>query len=292
VGGQGPGRESLRWAAVVSIRAGGRDWPVRVAVVSPLVCQPDGSVIELGEGLVEGGVCDAITVDVEFCKEGLIETAAFDFSGLCVELLAVFQQAEGDLKAFLDESGVGLREREEVFGFTLLGVERRLAAFEVDLGDRAVEVGIDQFLALGRDSLDPSGLGADELLVVSSLLAHLAVDPVAWTLDSGARALEEVSLMARPSKYTPEFRREALELIRSSGRTIAEVARSLGISDGTLGNWVKADREARERSADPAALTESERDELRRLRKEVAELQLEREILRKAAAYFARETIR
>ena len=98
--------------------------------------------------------------------------------------------------------------------------------------------------------------------------------------------------MGRPSRYTPEFRREALELIRSSGRPIAEVARSLGINEGTLGNWVKADREARERSADPAALTESERDELRRLRREVAELQLEREILRKAAAYFARETIR
>lgn len=98
--------------------------------------------------------------------------------------------------------------------------------------------------------------------------------------------------MARPSKYTPEFRREALELIRSSGRSIAEVARSLGISDGTLGNWVKADREARERASDPSALSESERDELRRLRKEVGELQLEREILRKAAAYFARETIR
>lgn len=99
--------------------------------------------------------------------------------------------------------------------------------------------------------------------------------------------------MACPSRYTPEFRREALErLIRSSGRTIAEVARSLGISEGTLGNWVKADREARERSADPAASTETERDELRRLRKEVAELRLEREILRKAAAYFARETIR
>ena len=98
--------------------------------------------------------------------------------------------------------------------------------------------------------------------------------------------------MGRPSRYTPEFRREALELIRSSGRPIAEVARSLGISDGTLGNWVKADREARERSADLSALTESEREELRRLRKEVAELQLEREILRKAAAYFARETIR
>jgi transposase len=98
--------------------------------------------------------------------------------------------------------------------------------------------------------------------------------------------------MGRLSRYTPEFRREALELIRSSGRPIAEVARSLGMNEGTLGNWVKLDRQARERSADPAALTESERDELRRLRKEVGELQLEREILRKAAAYFARETIR
>jgi transposase len=93
-------------------------------------------------------------------------------------------------------------------------------------------------------------------------------------------------------KYTAEFRAEALELVRSSGQPMAEVARSLGISDGTLGNWVKADREARERGADPQALTESERQELARLRREVAELRMDREILRKAAAYFARETMR
>jgi transposase len=80
--------------------------------------------------------------------------------------------------------------------------------------------------------------------------------------------------MARPSKYTPEFRREAFELIGSSGRSVNEVARSLGINEGRFGNWVEADREAREHSADPAALTESERDELWRLRKEVAELRL------------------
>jgi transposase len=98
--------------------------------------------------------------------------------------------------------------------------------------------------------------------------------------------------MGRRSKFTPEFRREAVELIRSSGRSIAEVARSLGINDGTLGNWVKLDREARERAADPEALSESERDELKRLRRQVAELEVDREILRKAAAYFARETIR
>lgn len=98
--------------------------------------------------------------------------------------------------------------------------------------------------------------------------------------------------MGRPSKYPMEFRREAVELVRSSDRTIAEVARSLGISDGTLGNWVKADRERRERDADPNALSETERDELARLRREAAQLRIDNEILRKAAAYFAKETNR
>lgn len=67
--------------------------------------------------------------------------------------------------------------------------------------------------------------------------------------------------MGRPSKYTPEFRREALAFVRSSGRQVAEVARSLGINDNTLGNWVKAEREAEERSADPRGFSESERGE-------------------------------
>ena len=98
--------------------------------------------------------------------------------------------------------------------------------------------------------------------------------------------------MGRPSKYPPEFRREAIELVRSSGRSRVEVARSLGISDNTLANWINADRERRERDADPEALTESERAELRRLRRENAQLQMDMEILRKAAAYFAKETNR
>jgi len=98
--------------------------------------------------------------------------------------------------------------------------------------------------------------------------------------------------MARPSKYPPEFRAEAVELVRSSGRPRAEVARSLGISDNTLRNWVQADREARARAEDPDGLSETERAELVRLRRENAELRLDREILRKAAAFFARETTR
>ncbi len=89
--------------------------------------------------------------------------------------------------------------------------------------------------------------------------------------------------MGRPAKYPTEFRREAVELVRSSGRPVAEVARSLDIAE---------DREARERDAAPDALSESEREELKRLRKENAQQRLDMEILRKAAAFFARETNR
>jgi transposase len=98
--------------------------------------------------------------------------------------------------------------------------------------------------------------------------------------------------VGRPAKYPEQFRRDAIDLVESSGRPIAEVARSLGISEGTLWNWVRAHRTAKARDADPDGLTESERDELRRLRKEVVELRTDKEILRRAAAYFARETMR
>ncbi len=94
--------------------------------------------------------------------------------------------------------------------------------------------------------------------------------------------------MGRPQKYPEEFRREAVALFRSSDRSRAEVAKSLGISDGSLASWVKeADAASVAGALDPA-----ERAELARLRKENAELRSDREILRKAAAYFARETTR
>jgi transposase len=98
--------------------------------------------------------------------------------------------------------------------------------------------------------------------------------------------------VGRPAKYPEEFRREAVELVRTSDRSIVEIARSLGISDSTLQNWLKADRDKRRREQDPNALSESELEELKRLRKENVELRTDREILRKAAAYFARETMR
>ena len=88
--------------------------------------------------------------------------------------------------------------------------------------------------------------------------------------------------------YTEEFRREAVELARSSDRPRYRVAESLGISDGALASWVQ---EA-ERGEQPGALSRDERAELVRLRKQLAEVTEEREILRKAAQYFAKETTR
>jgi transposase len=97
----------------------------------------------------------------------------------------------------------------------------------------------------------------------------------------------------RPSKYSEDFRRDAVELVRSSGRTLRDVGRELGVNHETLRGWVSAAKRADEqragRSGADSELSGVKRDELRRLRRKVAELELEKEILRKAAAYFAKE---
>ena len=103
-----------------------------------------------------------------------------------------------------------------------------------------------------------------------------------------------MSPLGRPSKYTQEFRRDAVELIRSSGRPINEVARELGMSHETLRNWVrKHERQMLSPGSQApagAGLSVADKDaEIARLRAEVAELRQEKEILRKAAAYFAKE---
>ena len=98
--------------------------------------------------------------------------------------------------------------------------------------------------------------------------------------------------MARPSKYPAEFRREAVRLALVTEESRAAVARRLGVNETTLRNWVAAHLAEEARGSDPFAIAASEREELRQLRKENAELRTEREILRKAAAYFAQETIR
>lgn len=78
-------------------------------------------------------------------------------------------------------------------------------------------------------------------------------------------------------KFDEDFRQGAVRLVRETGRPIAEVARELGVNEGTLGNWVVKDRRKREGS--DAAVSESERAELERLRRENVELRMERDVL-------------
>ena len=90
----------------------------------------------------------------------------------------------------------------------------------------------------------------------------------------------------RPA-YPDEFRREAVQMLRA-GRSPRELAESLGVSQQTLRNWRRqAQVDGRERDD---GLTTDERDELRRLRRENARLKQERDLLKRAAAFFARET--
>jgi len=93
-------------------------------------------------------------------------------------------------------------------------------------------------------------------------------------------------------KYPSEFRREAFELVRTSGRSREEVAQSRWIRDNSLRNWINTERDRRERKPDPDGLTESERSELKRLRGLTAQQWMDMEIRRQAAAQFGRETMR
>ncbi len=95
--------------------------------------------------------------------------------------------------------------------------------------------------------------------------------------------------MPRPRRiFPPEYKAEVVELVRSTGKTPAQVARELDLTETAVRDWVKwADLDAGRRSD---GLTTAERDELRRLRRQVRELQEEREVVRKAAVFLARET--
>jgi transposase len=89
-------------------------------------------------------------------------------------------------------------------------------------------------------------------------------------------------------KFDQDFREGAVRIVRETGKPIAQVAWDLGINEGTLGNWVNMDR--RRREAGNGGLGEDERAELARLRREVRVLRMERDLLKRATAYFARES--
>lgn len=90
--------------------------------------------------------------------------------------------------------------------------------------------------------------------------------------------------------YAPEFRRQMVDLVRA-GRDPTDLAREFEPSAQAIRNWVaEADRSEGRREAKSEVLTAAEREELTRLRREVRQLRLERDILSRAAAWFARET--
>lgn len=85
--------------------------------------------------------------------------------------------------------------------------------------------------------------------------------------------------------YTEDFKRDAVTLVTDQGYKISEAARSLGIGDSLLRRW----RQEFEQEASATGLTIDEREELKRLRKENRLLRMEKEILKKASQYFAKE---
>ena len=91
-----------------------------------------------------------------------------------------------------------------------------------------------------------------------------------------------------PRPHPPEFRQRAVELARLRDKPVAQIAQDLGISDSCLRNWIaQADIDEGRR----VGLSSQERDELVQLRREARTLKLENEILKRAAAYFARENV-
>ena len=91
----------------------------------------------------------------------------------------------------------------------------------------------------------------------------------------------------RPSLWSPEFRKDAVSLVIDEDRLIVDVARSLGVSDRTLGNWVRA---ARVERGERDGLTTEERSEFADLRAENAQLRMERDLLKRSLAFWVKES--
>lgn len=101
-----------------------------------------------------------------------------------------------------------------------------------------------------------------------------------------ARMTEGTRKQRTRRSFTDEFKTGAVRLVLDEGKTISQVGRDLDIAQSVIGNWVKQERA--DRSKGKTGLTTEERAELARLRKEVRELRMERDILKKATAFFAK----
>ena len=90
-------------------------------------------------------------------------------------------------------------------------------------------------------------------------------------------------------KFDEDFKQGAVRIVRETGKPIAQVARELGINEGTLGNWCARDRQRR--GGRPVGVEEDERAELVRLRRENAELAMQRDVLKRSVALWVKEAM-
>ena len=99
--------------------------------------------------------------------------------------------------------------------------------------------------------------------------------------------MEEQQTRRPRRKFSVEFKRDAVEIVRSSDKSIAEVARELGIYDSSLGNWVRQDQIDR---GERDGVSSDEQQELSELRRENSRLRMERELLKRAVAFWVKES--
>src|SRR5215213_7261129 len=98
-----------------------------------------------------------------------------------------------------------------------------------------------------------------------------------------------IEMPAKRKKYDREFREGAVRIVEETGKPIAQVARDLGVNEGTLGNWVARAREARNGTE---GVSTGDVEELKRLRAENAELQMERDVLKRSVVLWVKEATR
>jgi len=108
-------------------------------------------------------------------------------------------------------------------------------------------------------------------------------------VDTLGKAIMGVMGRRKRRSFTKEYKAETVRLVREGGRSISEVARDLELTESALRNWIRQ-AEVDAGRGRPGELTTAEREELQRLRREVKDLRIEREILKKAAAFFAKES--